>query len=310
VNTLAIALTTAAALLAAGAPPARADISFIVMPGYATVEVDGEDATALDLVRGGTVIASSDEGVISVDELKPGDIARAYVDTTPAGSATYDGTPLIADACLGSATFTVTRSPSAAIELAGGFGGRDGVDAPLVGSWDAGTIAHVSLNRPFADGDVAMVTVGDDSAEPPVFSTRLEPAVACPGTAGATRTPAPKPTALPNATLDATLHSTGTALAARKLAHHTRFSVPFSFPEAGRIELRLSAHGRTIASGARTGSQTAKVTLRLSAAGRRLLRRTPKLNATLRATFTPSRAGATPQRASATVTLTGSSSRA
>jgi hypothetical protein len=305
---LAIALTTAAALTAAGAPPARADITFTVMPGYAAVE-DDDDATDLDLVRDGAVIASSDEGVISVEELKAGDVARAYVGTTPAGSATYDGTPLIGDACIGGATFTVTRSAAAVIEQAGGFG-ADSVADPLVGSWDAGALAHVTLSRALSDGDVAMVTVADDSAVPPVFSTRIEPAVPC-GSAPAT--PAPKPGTEPTATkpaLDASLETTGTALSRLKLARRTRLSLPFAFPEAGRIDLRVVVHGRVIAAGSRTASQPGKVTLKLSPAGHRLLRHTPKLKATLKATFTPSRAGATPQRASTKVTLTGSSSRA
>ena len=42
VRRLAIALTTAAALTAAGAPAARADIGFLVMPGFASAETDGE----------------------------------------------------------------------------------------------------------------------------------------------------------------------------------------------------------------------------------------------------------------------------
>src|SRR4051794_33235658 len=102
------------------------------MPGYASVELDDDAATDLDLVRDGAVIASSDESVISVDELKPGDVARAYVGTTPGGSATYDGTPLIGDACIGGASFTVTRAAAAVIELAGGFGG-DSLTEPFAG---------------------------------------------------------------------------------------------------------------------------------------------------------------------------------
>ena len=117
---LAIALTSAAALTAAGAPAARADIGFVVMPDFSSVDTDGE-GTRLELVRDGAVIATSDEGAVTVDELKPGDVARAFNDDgTPAGSATYDGTPVIAGACIGSASFTVTRG-TATLQFAGAF---------------------------------------------------------------------------------------------------------------------------------------------------------------------------------------------
>ena len=62
--------------------------------------------------------------------------------------------------------------------------------------------------------------------------------------------------------------------AGSSFAHRTRLSLPFAFPEAGKVDLRVVAHGRTIASGSRTTSGTAKVTLKLSASGRRLLKRT------------------------------------
>ncbi|HEY6889037.1 MAG TPA: hypothetical protein VI300_14695, partial [Solirubrobacter sp.] len=134
VRTFLIALTTAAALAAAAAPRAFADIDFVSMPGYSGVELDDDAASRLDLVRDGVVIASSDEGVISVDALEVGDVARAYVGDTPAGSATYDGTPVLRDVCIGSASFTATRAPTATFEFAGAF--SDNGLAPVTGTWD------------------------------------------------------------------------------------------------------------------------------------------------------------------------------
>jgi len=310
---LAIAFTAAAALAAAAAPPALADISFFSMPGYAGVELDDDAASRLDLVRDGVVIDSSDEGVISLDALEVGDVARAYDGDTPAGSATYDGTPALTDVCVGRATFTATRAPGAAFEFAGAF--PSSAIEPIAGTWDAGVTARITLDGPLADGDVAMAATGEDDIDPPVFSLRMQPAVACgvsPARPGATPAPGTQqpPGAAPKPTLKAIVGAAAAALAHLKLAHRTRITLPFAFPEAGRVDLRIIAHGRTIASGSRTAGGPAKVTLKLSARGRRLLKRTPRLKVTLKAAFTPSRAGAAPQRASAKGTLTGSSSRA
>ena len=45
------------------------------------------------------------------------------------------------------------------------------------------------------------------------------------------------------------------------------------------------------------------MTVKLTAAGRKLVKRTRRLKLTLKGTFTPSRAGEAPQRASVSVTL-------
>src|SRR4051812_1367192 len=118
---LALALTTAAVLTAAGAQAARADIGFLVMPGFSGVEIDGDaDAAKLELVRDGAVIASSEDGAVFVEELKAGDVARAYNDDgSSAGTVTYDGTPAISDACIGGTSFTTTRGAAASIQYAG-----------------------------------------------------------------------------------------------------------------------------------------------------------------------------------------------
>ena len=183
VRRLAIALTTAAALTAAGAPAARADISFLVMPGFASAETDG-GGTKLELIRGGAVIAASDEGALVVDELKPGDVARAYnEDGTPAGSATYDGTPAIAGACVGSASFTASHG-AATLQFAGAF--TSSAFEPLVGTWDEAQPARVTLTRALEDGDIAFAAVGRDDVDPPFSSMRMEPAVACSTAPGGT----------------------------------------------------------------------------------------------------------------------------
>ena len=145
---LALTLTTAAVLTVAAAPVARADIGFLVMPGFAGAEIDGDgDATKLELVRAGAVIASSDDGAVTVDGLEAGDVARSYnADGTPAGNATYDGTPVISGACVGGTTFTATRAATAEVEYAGAFTGS--ALEPLTASWDTARPAHVTLERP------------------------------------------------------------------------------------------------------------------------------------------------------------------
>jgi hypothetical protein len=303
---LMLTLSTAAALTAAGAPAAHADIGFLVMPGFAGAEIDGAaEAAKLELVRAGAVIASSDDGAVAVDELLAGDVARAYhEDGSPAGSVTYDGTPAISDACIGGTSFSATHGAGAMLQYAGAF--TSSALEPLVGTWDAAQPARVTLSGPLADGDIVFVSIGRDDAEPAYTSTRIEPAVACTGGSGAPGAapgPAPRPgTSKPPATHKLTLAAARRALAKAKL--RARLSVPVTLPEAGRIELRLRFKGRTVARGSRTGDGATKVTLKVN----RRLKRGAKV--TLRATFTPSRAGAKPLRASVNVTLRGSSSRA
>ena len=308
-----LAITLSAVLLPlAGAPAARADIGFLVMPGFASAEIDGDgESTRLEVVRGGAVIATSDEGTVVVDELKPGDVARAYnEDGTPAGSATYDGTPAIAGACIGSASFTATHG-AATLQYSGAF--SSSAFEPLTGASDAAEPARVTLTRPLVDGDMAFALAGRDDVDPPVSSMRMEPAVAC----SADGTPAPGPGGNPpppdqpgvtpkTTTLRAALRTSGAALAKARLRR--RITVAIVLPERGRIVLRVRAKGRLLARGRATADGAAKVTLKATAAGRTRLKHGAKV--TLTATFTPSRAGAKPQRASVKVTLRGSSSRA
>jgi hypothetical protein len=298
---LALTVTTALALTGAGAAVARADIGFLVMPGFSGVEIDGDaDASKLELVRGGAVIASSDDGAVFVDALQTGDVARAYNDDgTPAGNVTYDGTPAISDACVGGSSFTATRGASAMIQYAGAFTGS--ALEPLTATWDTGQTARVTLSGPLSADDIVFVSVGRDDVEPAYSSTRMEPAKDCSGQAGATPTPPPH---TPGSIAPGKLSLASTRAALAKARSRTRLTLPVTLPEAGRIDLRLTRKGHTLAQGTRHGVGTVKVTLQL----KQRLKHGAKV--TLRATFTPSRAGARPQRASVTVTLTGSSSRA
>jgi hypothetical protein len=303
---LALILTTATVATLAGAQTARADIGFLVMPGFSGVEIDGDaDAAKLELVRDGVVIASSDDGAVFVEELKAGDVARAYnEDGSPAGTVTYDGTPRITDACVGGTTFTATRGAGAMLQYAGAFTGSS--LEPLTGIWDAGMPAHVTLDGPLADDDIVFVSVGREDTEPAWSSTRMEPVEVCTGGPGATPTPTPtpgpgtNPGTGPVAPRKLSLAAARAALAKIRL----RAKVPVTLPEPGKIDLKVVLRGRTIAHGSRTASGATKVTLKLK---KRLKRGT---TVTLRATFTPSRAGADPQRASVKVTVKGSSSTA
>src|SRR3954471_13369830 len=188
---LALTVLTAAAMTAAGGPVARADVGFLVMPGFSGAEIDGDpQSSKLDLVRGGAVIASSEDGAVSVDELEAGDVARAYNDDgTPAGSVTYDGTPAIGDACAGGTTFTATHGSGATLQYAGAF--TSSALEPLVGTWDAAAPARVTLSGPLSDDDIVFVSIGRDDVQPASTSTRMEPAVDCTGAPGAT--PGPRP---------------------------------------------------------------------------------------------------------------------
>ena len=73
----------------------------------------------------------------------------------------------------------------------------------------------------------------------------------------------------------------------------------------GAVELELRAKSKLIGTGARATAVNGKtnVSVKLTAAGRKLLKRSKRLKVSVKATFTPSRAGAVPQRASLSVTV-------
>jgi hypothetical protein len=85
------------------------------------------------------------------------------------------------------------------------------------------------------------------------------------------------------------------------LCRSRTFTLPVTFPASGDAAFKLVARGKVIGTGTRSGER--RVTIRLTAAGRRLLKRATRVKLTLKGTYTPSRAGEAPQRASVSVTL-------
>jgi hypothetical protein len=243
---LALTLTTAAALTGAGASVARADIGFLVMPGFSGVEIDGDaEAGKLELVRDGAVIASSDDGAVFVDELEAGDIARAYdADGTPAGSVTYDGTPGISDACAGGSTFTATRGAAAVFQYAGAFTGS--ALEPLTATWDGGQTARVTLSGPLAEDDMVFVSAGRDDVEPAYSSTRMAPAEVCSKAPGATPTPTPAPhtqPGAPNPSQPGKLSLTATRAALAKAKLRATFIPSRAGAEPQRASVKVTLRG-------------------------------------------------------------------
>jgi hypothetical protein len=336
VNFRRVALATAAATMAAAAlaPSAHAwtRFSFATEGGAAAqVEVDAPMAhTRLEIARGAAVVAQSTTDSVSVVGLQAGDVARLYDGTALVASGTYDGLPEVSNVCVGHTAFSATRATSAEVVDAGAYwsfaGSIEWVDA----TWTADASAVVSLERPLALGDMVYVKTAASDGATEIRSSRGEPALSCWYDPPPERTPpsGPPPNqptiAPPELTptsaqmlqmVRGSLSASGSSLRARTTRSLARFSavaIPFAFPEPGRVDLELVAKNKVIGTGAKTSAMNGKeiLTVKLTTAGRALLKRSKKLRITLRATFTPSRAGARPQRASVKVTLTGSSSRA
>jgi hypothetical protein len=96
------------------------------------------------------------------------------------------------------------------------------------------------------------------------------------------------------------------ALKTRRLAKRKSVGLPFAFSEPGKVKLTLTGpRGKQVGAGEKTAAAAgpSTVTVKLSAAGRKLLKAARKIALTVKATFTPARAGAKPQTASAGVTL-------
>ena len=192
------------------------------------------------------MIASSDDGAVTVDELEAGDVARSYnADGTPAGNATYDGTPVISGACVGGTTFTATRAATAEVEYAGAFTGS--ALEPLTASWDAARPAHVTLTRPLGDEDMVFVSVARHDVDPPVTSMRIEPAVTCSANPNPGATPNPaaarqKPTPRQPNGAKLSLRPPARRWPRRSCARGS--PLPVTLPERGRIDLRLILKGK------------------------------------------------------------------
>ena len=91
----------------------------------------------------------------------------------------------------------------------------------------------------------------------------------------------------------------------RKVARSSSVSLPFAFPEAGRVDLQLVAKNQVIGSASKTSVVNGKFVLavQLTPAGRKLIKRSKKVKITVKAAFTPARTGAATSHASSTVTL-------
>ena len=331
-----VALATAAATMAAAAlaPAAHAwtQFSFATQSGASQVEVDATAPhTRLEVTRGATVLAQSSTDSLKVSGFQAGDVATLYAGTAIVASATYDGLPSATNVCTGHTAFPATRAADAQIVDAGAYrpfaGSIDWVD----GSWTDGTNAAVTLDRPLAAGDMAyvMTAAGDGVVE--IRSSVGVPAAPCwwdlPPEHTETTQPPPvnqvtiaPPELVPTSAqmlqmVKGSLSASGSSLrtrTTRSLARSGSVTLPFAFPEPGRVDVQLLAKGKVIGTGAKSSAMNGKAFLavKLTAQGRTLLKRSKRLKVTLEGTFAASRAGATPQRASVKVTLTGSSSTA
>ena len=320
---------------AALAPSAHAwtRFSFATEGGAAAqVEVDAPVAhTRLEIARGAAVLAQSTTDSVSVVGLQAGDVAGLYDGTELVASGTYDGLPEVANVCVGYTAFSATRATSAEIVDAGGYWSFAGSIEWVAATWTADVSAVVSLERPLALGDMVYVKTAASDGATEIHSSRGQPALPCWYDRPPERTPPSGPPPPNQPTIAASeltptsaqmlqmvkgsLSASGSSLRARTTRSLARFSavaIPFAFPEPGRLDLELVAKNKVIGTGAKTSAMNGKeiLTVKLTTAGRTLSKRSKKLKITLRATFTPSRAGARPQRASVNVTLTGSSSRA
>jgi hypothetical protein len=320
------AFAAAAALMAtaAFAPSAHAwtQFTFATQTGTpARVEVDAINSTRLVLVRDGATVKESTADFLEVDAFKAGDVANLYLNDTVVATATYDDLPTIDGACIGRASFAAKRAANAGVVDAGAFQMFAGGTRRLDSVWTAAETFSVSLERPLASGDVAYVATSTTIGTTDTVSFRGLPVLPCPDFGrgpGSGQPPAgpPTPTVSPAAPTAAEVllavraavsasRSSLKPFTARTLARRPAVDLPFAFPEPGTAALELLAKDKVIGTGSKAVSVNGKanVSLKLTAAGRKLLKRSKKLKVTLRGTFTPSRPGAGPQRASMSVTL-------
>ena len=321
------ALVAAAATMAAAAfaPAAQAwttQFTFATQTGSAArVEVVAYDFTRLELMREGVAIKQSSADFLEIDLFKAGDVANLYDGDVLVASATYDGLPSIGDgACLGRGAFPAKRAANAQVIDAGAYQMFAGSPRRLGSIWTWDESFAVTLERPLAVGDVAYLKTEATVGSTEIISFRGQQVLQCPdfgrrppGTPGeAAPAPATSPAA-PSSTqvlvaVRASVSASRTglkALSPRAASRRATITLPFAFPEPGTVSLELLAKNRVIGTGTKTlrVNGKANVAVKLSRSGRALLKRSKQLKVTLRGTFTPSRAGAGPQRASMSVTL-------
>jgi hypothetical protein len=317
---------------AAFAPAAHAETSTVYITalpdsGANVMAFSDRPATSLKVLRGSATVAqaASDPELLgaftlSVGRLELGDRVVMFENDTLIAETSWTGNPTVdRGVCAGKTTFGGARAPGAAVILGGVFASSQTEEDPTPGTIveDSGQHVTVTMRSPLVAGQVAAIATmlslpqanGDTlellslhGAVVPATCDRVSPPDATP-----TPTPTPGPDGEAPAFTDAQLHGAiksalrapQSKLRSHALKRRTRLALPFAFPEAGTTRLELIARGKVVATGTRkrTAGGRANVTLKLSAAARRARK------LTLRATFTPSRAGAGPQRASIGVTL-------
>lgn len=317
-----VILTAAVATLAfAPAAHAATTVSFSVSEGSsARVELSSSlPYTSFDVARSGVMIGSSQTDRLDLSALARDDVVTVHNGPAIVATVTYDGLPEIgADACIGHSAFLVRRSPAAML-LAAGASDEYGSDVPA--TWSDVTAGAVRLSRPLAAYDVAYAQTYAGVGGTDVYSSRVKRMRPCEIDMPPTPPTSPVPPAPPvtpseltpttaqltqavKGSLSATVENLRTRTT-RRLARLSSVSLPFAFPEPGRVELQLVANNLVIGSGAKTSAINGKVILavELTPAGRKLFKRSKKLKVTVKGAFTPSRNGAETSRASGTVTL-------
>jgi hypothetical protein len=330
VNLRRVALATAAATMAAAAlaPAAHAwtQFSFASQSGSSEISVDGtEPYTRLEITRGAAVLSQSFSDSLTIGDLRAGDVATLYDGTSIVSSATYDGLPTAANACTGGTSFSATRAATAEIVDAGAYRSFAGSIGWVDSIWTADTDSVVSLARPLAFGDIAYVMTATTMGDIDVRSSVGVPAAACwpDRTPDRPVAPAPPPPVNPVTVAPSELVPTNAQLlqmvkgslsasvsslrtrTTRSLGRSSSVSVPFAFPEPGRVDLQLLAKHKVIGTAAKTSPTNGKAILgvRLTTVGRKLLKRSKQLKVTLRGTFAASRNGAATSSASLTLTM-------
>lgn len=226
--------------------------------------------------------------------LQAGDEARLHSDGEVLARGTFTQWPTVTGACVGATSFSVTGGTIA-------YAGSTLAPDELYGypgfqpNWAAVDGTTVTPRRPIAAGDVVYAaTVVSSPGQRIVIERSFRPEPC----------PPPAPTGPSDADVLRVVKAS-TAKSAAGLRRRTATTrLGFSLPEPGTVALRVSAGGKTLASGTLRGTVAGDhaLTLKRTATGRKLLQRRTKLKLTLTASFTPARAGAGAQVAAVTVT--------
>jgi hypothetical protein len=320
-----ILLTAAAALaIAPAAHAATTSVSFDFMEGTgATVELDyAPHHTRFDLTRGGVLIANSTTAELSAGALYAGDVVTVYDGATVVATATYDGLPTIGEsACIGRSSFGAQRGKAAVVTAAGAYNYEFGEVDSFFTSEET---ALVSVKRPLMAGDVAYAQTYANDGATAIHSLRRKQVKLCGDAGPSTQIVPPPPGPVPPPAPPVELVPTGAEMAqmmrgslsaagsslrtrtTRRLAKANSVTLPFAFPEPGKVELQLVIGKLVVATAAKSSAVNGKafLTLPVSAQGRKRFKQTKKkLKVTITAAFTPARTGAETSRASSTVTL-------